>query len=249
MSRVGRSLTPSGSTALRPRPVRSHQAIAKAVKAPERGRLRRCPRSVPGRRTAAWSRSSARGKVAAGAGTATSNQGDRGTTATPFPLRRAPHPRPGRRRMGQRLRQLPEATPPTQPSLRQLGEAPAKGTPPQARGPPPCSAGPWSKPCAEFGARLPRKAQGGTSPACGPRRLHRRRSPQALCRPAVRGPGRADRRGHTREAVAAAVRGRCRALRQKVRFQASILPVSEAALSLTRSFQVPFATSEEALTV
>jgi len=56
-------------------------------------------------------------------------------------------------------------------------------------------------------------------------------------------------RGHTREAVAAAVRGRCRALRQKVRFQASILPVSEAALSLTRSFQVPFATSEEAFTV
>lgn len=36
---------------------------------------------------------------------------------------------------------------------------------------------------------------------------------------------------------------------QKVRFQASILPVSEAALSLTRSFQVPFATSEEAFTV
>ncbi len=44
-------------------------------------------------------------------------------------------------------------------------------------------------------------------------------------------------------------RGCCRALRQKVRFQASILPVSEAALSLTRRFQVPFATSEEAFTV
>lgn len=36
---------------------------------------------------------------------------------------------------------------------------------------------------------------------------------------------------------------------QKVRFQESILPVSPPALSLTRSFQVPFATSEEAFTV
>lgn len=44
-------------------------------------------------------------------------------------------------------------------------------------------------------------------------------------------------------------RRRCRGPRQKVRFQASILPVSEAALSLTRNFQVPFAASEEAFTV
>ncbi|GAA2772071.1 hypothetical protein Sros01_58290 [Streptomyces roseochromogenus] len=36
---------------------------------------------------------------------------------------------------------------------------------------------------------------------------------------------------------------------QKPRLQESILPVSPPALSFTRSFQVPFAASEEALTV